>query len=88
MIQKNTPRVGYSSGYVDRKQKLSKKRKEKLENRSRNESYDDDSFINPIQIEEDNADDLVFEEITYEDNNDNEFIAPPQKRLKYSYLRN
>ena len=83
--QKKTPRVGYSSGYVDRKWKLSKQRKEKRENRSRNESYDNDSFTNPTQIEEDNADDLVFEEITYEDKNDNEFIAPPQKRLKYSY---
>ena len=43
--QKLIPRVGYCSTTVDRKWKISHKRKLNYKNRSRNESYEYDSRI-------------------------------------------
>ena len=84
-LQKQIPRVGYSSDFVDRRWQLSKQRQERRENRSRNESYDNASFTNQVSFEDHEMDDLDCTKIDCEGDNDSVFDAPPLKRQKYSY---
>ena len=81
--QKKTPPVGYCSSTVDRNWDKSMKRKEKRNNRTRNEQYDDNSggVVNP-SIENIGSEDVIKMD---DDQYDQDFIDDVDKKLKRKY---